>query len=75
MLMKKSSVQYYLKYTALAVLLLLLISIYVFEFPYFTNTFDIETMVICCMQLGARLRPHFNILLRKQTILRRAHSE
>lgn len=51
--MKKSNVQYYLRYTALAGFFLLLIILYVFEFPYFSNTFEVQKMVIFAMILGA----------------------
>lgn len=51
--MKKFPFLYYLKYTAIAALFLLLLILYVLEFPYFSNTFEVQKMVIFAMILGA----------------------
>ncbi|MEL7020606.1 MAG: hypothetical protein AAGK47_03285 [Bacteroidota bacterium] len=43
----------YVKYGGLAVFLLVLIVLYVLEFPHFSNTFDMKSLVLWSLLLGA----------------------
>ncbi|MFK7935056.1 MAG: hypothetical protein AB8G22_16210 [Saprospiraceae bacterium] len=56
----------YLKYGSLAIFLLLLIVLYVFEFPYFSNTFGVKKLVVLSLFVGAGLGAVIGYFFRKE---------
>lgn len=55
----------YIKYGSLGLFLLAMIVLYVFEFPYFSNTFGVQKLVFISLIIGAIIGIVIGYLLRK----------
>lgn len=56
----------YLKYGSLAIFLLVLIVLYVLEFPYFSNTFGVKKLVVASLVVGGLLGGIIGYFFRKE---------